>query len=283
MELTLAWILVGLVIAVHLFTVQSSLLAWKNARRGRFDLDALQVRTGLLRRAELEALVGAPGPDSLYRVDAAAWARLPRQRLALQILLGPVPGVLSLALGLAAAAVQLSAGAPAWGWVGAAVGAFACEIAISAIYVLGWSPDDEVDELELPEPEELETLGAIPCARALGGVLDLELRRVQQNIERTLAHGGLTWCERTLLGFAERWSRRSFRRERLRAAKLLESTEALAEQVRHQREALRVLIRSSDDLDEAVELCEQELKVDELLRDLEGESAAGARPGQGLL
>ena len=266
--------LAGLVVAFHLLTLQSEFLAWRNARRGLYDLDSLQTSTGIMRRPELEDLIGPPGEDSLYRVDPGTWSRLPRLHPLARLALGPTDGIAALALGCAALSVTLVGGEPAWGWVGAALGAFLFEVLVATIYVLRWRPDEEVDEPELPSDEALEGMAAIPSARALGEVLDLELRRVEQSLERTRRHGGLTWWERKFDTCVDLWSRRGVRRERLRAAKLLESSEALAEQIREQREALRTLIRASDDLDEAVELCEHELHVERVLTALEGEAAA---------
>ena len=271
MELVVACCLAGVVILAHLLLLQSEWLAWRNARRGCYDLDQLQARTGILSRPELEAVVGSPGPDSLYRVDAATFARLPRSNPVAQVLLGPSLGFSALLLASVGLGFSLYLGEPAWSWIAAALGAFFVEVVVITVYMTWWSPDDEVDDPELPSDEELDQLGAIQSVRALGALLDGELRRIERSQQRLANHGGLTWAERSLRTLADRWSRRSCRRERLRVAKLLESSEALAEQIRLQRDALRVLIRASDDLDEAVKLCEHELHVERVLRDLEGE------------
>lgn len=77
MSTALALIVAGVVALVELLVLEAELLAWRNARRHRYSLTTLQAATGLGSRAELEAVVGAPGPDCLYGVPPERWAELP--------------------------------------------------------------------------------------------------------------------------------------------------------------------------------------------------------------
>lgn len=267
MSTALALIVAGVVALVELLVLEAELLAWRNARRHRYSLTTLQAATGLGSRAELEAVVGAPGPDCLYGVPPERWAELPRQRWWWRIGDGPLTTLATLTLAVLAVAATAALGEPHWPLVLAALTGVAIQVALAALYLTLHDLDEERGEEPTPIPDdaELEGLGIVAGSRALARALDAELARLEAARRRSARHAGTTAAERLLFGALDRWFTRRLRRQRVEVARLVEGTEALAAEVAQLQPKLRGLISGLEDAAEAAELCELELRLSEAL------------------
>jgi hypothetical protein len=268
MGYSICLVLMGLVAVVQFICLESSLLSWRNARRHRYSLDDLQFATGLERRSELEAIVGAPGSDWLYSVPPEVWTRLPREKWwwrAADWLFAP-----TILFALASIALTVYFGEAQWVPSGVTLGMFTLEIAGATYYVASREFEDHDDEAELWDDEELDNQGILAGCRHLCEGLDLELENGEIRARRNEDHAGRTWFERTLLAAMDGYFYRKLRGFRVQVAHMLETSEAIRQDLWIHREAARGCLAETDDPSFAAFLCEMELNADSGLADMEG-------------